>query len=585
MAGPDANIDVDAQPDLLPVSMLHAFVYCPRLFHLEWVGARWADNDDIEAGRLAHRVVDTPSGRVPDAEEAELLRAATSVHLSSERLGLVAVVDRIEGDDGWVVPVEVKRGRPDPDGCPWPADRAQVLAQAALLQDAGYQVREAVMYYAAVRRRVRIDLAASTDGADVDGADGDGADGEGGDAGGGSVAERETVALLAQARVVAGALEPPLPLVDSPKCPRCSLAGLCLPDETNALLERSELAPRRIVPRDPDPRPVYVTEPGAAVGVRGGRLVVTKNKEPLTDVRLLDASQLCVYGRVQVSTDALARLWARGVPVLWFSYGGWLRGWAAGEPSKYVELRRRQVLVHAQGGQGIAARLIEGKIANQRTLLRRNAKTDLPAGVLDSLTELRTKAASAEALGTLLGLEGTAARLYFGAFPAMVAGARAELVAGFTANGRRRRPPPDAVNCLLGFVYALLVKDLVAVCLAVGLDPFLGVLHRPRYGRPALALDLAEEFRPLAADSVVVGLLNNGEIDAGDFETRHVGVMLTKAGRKRVVAAYERRLEQQVTHPVFGYQISYRRLLEVQARMLAAVMLGELPEYTAMTTR
>lgn len=549
----------DDQPELLPASMLHAFVYCPRLFHLEWVDARWADSDDTAEGRATHRVVDRPSGRMPDPDEQALLSGATSVQLSSERLGLVAVTDRVEGGDGGVVPVEVKHGAPGPDGQPWPADRAQVLAQAVLLREAGYAVSEGVLFYARTRQRVRVPVGAD--------------------------AEAEVLGLLREARGVAGSLTPPPPLVDSPKCGRCSLAGLCLPDETNALLERSDLPPRRIVPKDADPRPLYVTEPGATVGVRGGRVIVTKDREPLADVRLLDVSQLCVFGRVQVSTDALARLWARGVPVLWFTHGGWLRGWAQGEPSRYVELRRRQVLVHGQGGLGIAARLVQGKIANQRTMLRRNGRGEVPGRVLESLTGLRDRAREVTALASLLGVEGTAARLYFEAFPAMLRPARAELVDGFAAAGRQRRPPPDPVNCLLGFAYALLVKDLVAVCLGVGLDPFLGVLHRPRYGRPALALDLAEEFRPLVADSVVVGLLNNGEVGPGDFETRHIGVSLTTHGRRTVIAAYERRLEHEVTHPVFGYRISYRRVLDVQARMLAAVMVGDLPDYTPMTTR
>lgn len=131
----------------------------------------------------------------------------------------------------------------------------------------------------------------------------------------------------------------------------------------------------------------------------------------------------------------------------------------------------------------------------------------------------------------------------------------------------------------------MLTRDLVAVCLGVGLDPHLGVYHRSRYGRPALALDLAEEFRPLIADSVVVGLLNNGEISQRDFIRRAGAVSLTSEGRRTVLRAYERRLEVEVTHPVFGYKISYRRVLDVQARLLAAVIVGEIPEYHAMVTR
>jgi CRISP-associated protein Cas1 len=141
------------------------------------------------------------------------------------------------------------------------------------------------------------------------------------------------------------------------------------------------------------------------------------------------------------------------------------------------------------------------------------------------------------------------------------------------------------LNCLLSFCYALLIKDLVAVCLGVGLDPYLGFLHRPRFGRPALALDLAEEFRPLIAESTVIGLLNNGEVNAKHFTHRAGAVTLTRDGRKKVIQAYERRKDVVIKHPTFGYRISYRRVLDVQARILAAVMLGELPHYTPTTTR
>lgn len=551
-------MDEDRVPALLPARMLNEFVYCPRLFYLEWVDDRWADNDDTEAGRFTHRVVDSGGGRMPPPELAEMLREAQALRIDDPELGVVAVVDRIEGRDGAAVPVDVKKGRPAQDGHPWPADLAQLQVQAALLRRAGYRVDAGILYYAESNQRITCDMPEDVE---------------------------DTVReLVRQARAVADSALPPLPLVDSPKCPRCSLVGLCLPDETNALLTRTHMRPRRIVPRDPDDRPVYVTEQGTRVGVKGGRLEIRKGRDLLQDLRLIDVSQLCLYGHVQVSSEALSALWTRGRPVLWFTYGGWLRGWAQGEPSRYVELRRRQVLVHAQGGHGLATAMIAGKIRNCRTLLRRNSRGGT-ADIVASLAVLERQARSCTAIPALLGLEGTAARLYFGAFTEMLGPARYALASGFDAIGRARRPAPDPLNCLLSFVYALLLKDIVAAFVGVGLDPYLGVLHRPRFGRPALALDLMEEFRPLIADSVVVGLLNNAEIDAVHFVHRGAGVALTEEGRRRVIRAYERRLETTVTHPIFGYKISYRRVLDVQARILAATMIGELPEYRPMVTR
>jgi CRISPR-associated protein Cas1 len=390
--------------------------------------------------------------------------------------------------------------------------------------------------------------------------------------------------IVAEARIVSESLTAPLPLVDSPKCVRCSLVGLCLPDETNALLARHEQPPRRLVPRDKDQRPVYVTEPGAFVGVRSARLEVTKDKEKVAAFRFIDVAQLVVFGRVQLSTQVLHECFAREIPVLWMSSGGWLMGFATGQAPRYAELRRRQTAAHAQSGNGLAQRMIAGKIANSRTLLRRNARTDVTDTVA-TLGRLARTAGTCDNFASLLGIEGTAARLYFTALPDMLSPTVSEWAAEFSANGRNRRPPRDPVNALLSFCYAMLTKDLVAVTLGVGLDPYLGVYHRSRYGRPALALDLAEEFRPLIADSTVIGLLNNGEIGPADFIRRGGAVALTPNGRRTVLRAYERRLDLEVRHPTFGYRISYRRVLDLQARMLGAVLTGELPEYIPMTTR
>lgn len=544
-------------PDLLPARMINEFVYCPRLFYLEWVESRFADNDDTRVGRFVHRKVDTETGAAPLPEEGEL-RAARSLTLSSQHLGVIARIDVVEGDSGVVVPVDYKKGSPQPDGEPWPSDEVQVCVQAMVLRESGYRCDHAELYYAETRQRVRVEL---TD------------------------ARLSWVHdVVADARGVAEAAAPPLPLVDSPKCVRCSLVGLCLPDETNALLARRESPPRRLVPRDPDRRPVYVTEPGAFVGVRSGRLEVTLKKEKLASFRLLDISQLAVFGRVQVSTQALHECFAREIPVLWLSAGGWLHGHAIGQPPKHVELRRRQNSVHALGGTGLAQQLIYGKILNCRTMLRRNARGDV-SHVVDALRRLAHQAQAADNFSSLLGIEGTAARLYFGAFPAMLGEQAASIAAEFSQLGRNRRPPRDPLNALLSFCYSMLTKDLVAVTLGVGLDPYLGVYHRSRYGRPSLALDLAEEFRPLIADSVVVALLNRGEITSSDFIRRAGAVSLTPDGRRAVLRAYERRLDAEVTHPTFGYKISYRRVLDVQARLLAATIVGEITAYPPMVTR
>lgn len=180
----------------------------------------------------------------------------------------------------------------------------------------------------------------------------------------------------------------------------------------------------------------------------------------------------------------------------------------------------------------------------------------------------------------MLGIEGMAASLYFPAFASILTGGDE-----FRLEGRNRRPPRDPINALLSFVYALLTKELTVALFACGFDPMLGFFHRPRYGRPSLALDLAEEFRPLIADSVVLTLVNNGEVAPADFICRAGGVALTTAGRRAVIGAFERRMETLVTHPIFGYRVSYRRILEVQSRLLGRTVLGDLESYPSFCTR
>jgi len=548
----------ESVPDLVPARMLNEFAYCPRLFFLEWVQARFVDSDDTVQGRYHHRAAEDERGRVPLPDDGELSEAR-SVLLSSSELGLIARVDILEGRGGVVRPVDIKKGSPprSPERS-WEPERVQLCAQGLLLREAGYRCDEGVLYFADARRRVMVEF-------DED-------------------LIARTLSLLTGLRAVAAQDLPPPPLIASRKCPRCSLVGICLPDETNALAARSQLPVRRLLPRDLAARPLYVTEQGAKVGVRENRIEIKRGDEVLESLRPIDVSQLCLFGNVQVTTQAMRTFFAREIPVCWFSYGGWFQGIAEGLPSKHVDLRRRQVAFSGQGGLAIARRMVEGKIRNCRTFLRRNLRRD-HGGALDSLKELADSARGATSVAALLGLEGAAGRLYFEALPAVLREDLALPGGTFSFEGRNRRPPRDPLNCLLSYAYALLTKDLTAVAFAVGFDPYLGFYHRPRFGRPALALDLAEEFRPLVADSVVVGAVNNGEIRPPHFFVRAGGVSLTQEGRRAMLRAYERRIDTEVRHPTFGYTITYRRVLEVQARLLAAHVLGEVSEYVPFMTR
>ncbi|MEZ5280226.1 MAG: CRISPR-associated endonuclease Cas1 [Acidimicrobiales bacterium] len=548
-------------PELVPVRMLNEFVYCERLFFIEWVQARWAGNEDTAEGDYAHRSTDRQVGSAPPPDSIDELRIARSVKLSSERLGLVGVIDTLEGNDGGVVPIDYKKGAPpDTPAGAWEPERVQLCALGLLLRDNGYECSHGEIYFAQTRQRVRVEFDERL--------------------------VEVTLDLLTQLRATAAADNAPGPLDDSPKCPRCSLVGVCLPDETNKLNRAQVPAPVRLMVRNGDSRPVYATEPGSTVGKSGERLIITnrdRDGSRSRSVRLIDVSQLNVFGNVQVTTQAIRELMRRDIPICWFSHGGWFSGIAEGLPSKHVDLRVRQASIAADGNLDLARASVLAKIKNSRALLMRNARPR-PHEAIVRLKSAVAEAQHATSVPSLLGVEGAAARTYWSHFGRMLRPNDDE-IADFDMNGRNRRPPLDRVNCLLSYCYSLLVKDCTAMAFSVGLDPYMGYYHRPRFGRPALALDLSEEFRPLIAESTVLTLINNGEVAANDFVVRAQGVALTQDGRRAVLRAYERRLETELTHPVFGYRVSYRRAIELQARLVAAVILGEVPAYEGLTMR
>lgn len=611
---------------LIPVRRLNEFTYCPRLGYLEWVQGEWAENIETLEGTFGHRNVDQPDrkafsgppttdreasdkGQGPSDNESRdgcndalplvpLALAPSppspihsrSLTLSAPGEGLLAKLDLLELDGTVATPVDYKRGKiPDvPEGAYEP-ERVQLCAQGLILRENGFESREGVLYFIESRRRVVIPFTDEL------------------------IARTRELAVQFRETARAGVLPPPLD--DSPKCPRCSLVGICLPDETNLLLRMAEgscqqsaisdqpdidpagpqlstlnpqpSATRRLLPARHDALPLYLQDQGLSLGKSGDRMVVKKKGEELKSVALKDISQVCLFGSVFVTEPALRELATRGTPVCHFSYGGWFYALTSGLVHKNVELRIRQFEVAAQvtSSLELARQFIIGKIKNCRTLLRRHLPDDEATKtardkLLWQLNEYIDKARTTDSAASLLGIEGTAARLYFSGLKQLLKGD-----GSFDIEGRNRRPPKDRINALLSFLYSLLTKDLTVTLQAVGFDPMLGFMHQPRYGKPALALDLAEEFRPLIADSTVLSLVNNREVQASDFITRAGAVALTDAGRRAVMGAYERRMNSEITHPIFGYKISYRRTLEVQARLLARSVLGELPEYPSFLTR
>jgi CRISPR-associated exonuclease Cas4/CRISPR-associated protein Cas1 len=549
-----------AAPDdiLVPARMVNEWVYCPRLAFLEWAQGEWAPNADTAAGVRAHQA--TAKGRAPalpepKAVDDDLSLRTRRVLLSSERLGLTAEIDILDVENGKVTPVDVKVGkRPHVAEGAYAPERVQVAIQGILLREAGYSCDEGALWFAQSRERVPVPI---TD--DL-------------------VGEALGAASALRLSVAAGRIPPPLD--HSPKCPRCSLLPVCLPDEVNWFRRGS-------IPRTPPPAarpalPLYVQIPGARVGKKDFTLSVQVDGEPDRTVPLDEISELILVGPVSLTTPAVHELLRREISIAWTSSGFWFLGSVGGAGPRGAAIRQAQYALANDPLRRLAfARdLTAAKIKNQRTFLRRNWRGEGgdrgPA--LDRLAILTDRTDRAADPSELLGMEGEAAALYFRALPSLFSEA-VSAFPDFAFDRRNRRPPADPVNACLSLAYALLTRTFVTAVTTVGLDPWKGLHHVERPGRPSLALDLIEPYRPIIADSAVLMALNNGELEPADFVYAGGGCNLKPSARRRLIEAYERRLDQEATHPVFGYQLSMRRMIQVQARLFARWLLGEIPTY------
>lgn len=573
-------------PDYLPARMVNEFVYCPRLFFYEWVEGLFRESKDTMEGSFQHKRVDAKTTELPPADETpEEPIHSRSVTLASEKLRVIAKMDLVEMAEGVVTPVDYKKGRPrqNDDGIElWPTDRVQLAIQGLVLRENGYQCDEGMVYYTKTRQRVRVAFDE------------------------GVMQETEQSILKAWELARVGQLPPPL--VDSPKCPGCSMVGICLPDETNSLRLGMQPAvqmdlfsgtengvPRKpparavrqmVTPRD-DLRPLYINTQGVRVG-KSEEVLQIREKDALKEqVRIGEICQVNLMGNIQLSTQAVQTLCELEVPICYFSQGGWFYGITTGLNSKNIFTRRAQFRLAEEEwfALSLSRRLVAGKIRNQRTMLQRNHIEPKPESLL-RLKQMAEAAERASSLEQLLGIEGNAAHIYFADFSGMIKTEDApDSHFQFDFAGRNRRPPRDPVNAMLSLAYSVLAKDLTIACYAVGLDPYLGFYHQPRFGRPALALDLMEPFRPLIGDSAVLTAINTRMVTERDFIRAGPSVALTPNGRRSFFRAFEQRMDTLVTHPIFEYRVSYRRLLEIQARLLARVLDGEVDEYPVFVTR
>ncbi len=526
---------------LVPISLVAHYVFCPRRAWLEAAGEK-TDTLQMAIGTRDHQATDDPS-----TSREGVLRA---VEVRSEHLGVIGRCDTVElAPDGTATVVEYKatpvRQRPEVTE----PMKVQVLLQAAALREMGVEVSGQAVYFTShkVRRSVpggAKEIAAAQE------------------------AVRATVALL-------GSSDAPAPLEDDPRCAACSHVSVCLPDERSLDPVR-----RRIVVADPDTQVLHLATPGARASVRAGRVLVHHAGELVGSVPLERVQGVVVHGNVDLSGGLIRELLWRSLSIVWCSSSGKVVGSASTAFSPNGAARTRQHVASAQGDLELAKQFVVAKVTNQGTLLRRLGEAPEAVARIRSLSK---QALSADSLEVLLGIEGDAAARYFAAFATMLKGDGAALRSSFSV--RTRRPSLDPVNSALNFAYALLLADVLRAVFASGLDAHAGFLHSSARNKPALALVICEEFRAPVADSAVIGAFNNGELKASDFTDVLGATRLRPVGRRALIAAYERRVTRLFRHPTFNYEVTWRRAMEIQARLVLGVIDGTQPRYRGVCTR
>ena len=545
------TIERDTTAPTLKVSALHAFAYCSRLFYLEEVEELYTQDASVFAGRRLHAELE----RQEDEDWEDLF-------LEDGELGLRGRVDALRTRDGQMIPYEHKRGRchrgENKEAQAWESDRLQILAYACLLEAAfDITILEGRIRYHADNVLVHVPLD---------------------DAGREWVRENIT-----QAKHLRDSTHRPPVTENERLCTRCSLAPVCLPEEAR-LAHDHTWQPVRLFPQDDERDVVHILEPGTAVGRTSHQLKIRKKGEPVKLLPLHQVSQLVLHSFSQISTQALHLCAGADVGVHFVSGGG-----------RYIgSLDQRQGSIQRRIGQyraldseafclQLARQLVQCRGNGQRKFLMRGKRnrsiSKFPSKVekLDSaISQMKAvlkQVPTAKSLSSLLGLEGNLAALYFKALPSLLS---AEAPVELQFAGRNRRPPKDCFNALLGFGYALLLKDVMSAILAVGLEPALGFYHQPRSQTPPLGLDLMEIFRVPLVDMPIVGSINRSQWDCkADFEVRGRQVWLSDTGRRKFIDLYERRKQESWKHPVTGYSLTYRRLLELEVRLLEKEWLDE----------
>ena len=550
----DRHVGSGEDSHVIRVSALHALTYCERLYYLQHVEDISTPDHRVHAGRTLH-----------DAE-VDKNREWQSLELSSGAWGIRGKVDFARYRDGQLVAVEHKKGRSRGDDA-WETDKLQVTAYAVLLSEHfGRPVPEGRIRYHASSKTVRVAV---------------------------DDAARERLRrAVARARELSLSLERP-PVTDNENlCAKCSLAPVCLPEESRlaAAVDTADdtagaSKPRRLFPKDDTRRILHVVDRDAQVKRSGLQLVVRNSNGEEKKFPGMDVGAVILHGSAQITSQAIHFAVANDIAVHWISGGGWYVGGVAPPAGTQRRLRQYRALQDDDLRLRLVRRLAEAKVENQLRFITRQSRTrnarDEAEKFLNAMrNQLREARCCADA-DALRGCEGIAARNYFSAL-ALLLDPEENLM---TFSGRSRRPPRDGFNAALSFGYGLLYREVMAVIIAVGLDSTIGFFHAPRTAAHPLALDLMELFRTTLWDMPLVASVNRRQWTGEHLAAGKKQVWLSDEGKRLAVSLFEQRKQETWKHPVLGYSLSYARAIELEARLLEKEWSGEEGLFARMRLR
>jgi CRISPR-associated protein Cas1 len=331
---------------------------------------------------------------------------------------------------------------------------------------------------------------------------------------------------------------------------------------------------------------IYVSQDDSFIGKTDERLTVKAEKKQILDVPLIKIDGLVILGRATISPAAVIELLERKIPMSFMTGSGRFLGRLEPELTKNIFVRRSQWEAAGETPKAIhmVQAFVRGKLKNYRASLMRHLR-DYPDNDLQKAINALEQAINSislhQEIPSLRGVEGHGSAVYWQAFPKLI---RAD---GFSFTTRNRRPPTDPVNAMLSFGYSLLRHDVQGALNIVGFDPYLGYLHTERYGRPSLALDLMEEFRPLIVDAIVLSAINRKAIAPKDFtaEPLSKAISLSNEARKVFLTLYEQKKQSEFKHPVMGRKCTYQEAFELQARLLAKYLMDETDKYPPLVLK